>query len=147
MDAISQMTFSNVFSWMKMFDYCLKFHWRLFLRVHYFDYIKYLLEHFTVSRQQYMLSPTHVPNDAGMVLIFYGIHYTLYLTVTLSSVLITDMPNSPVMARYDVSFVTSQAWPIINFITVECYTAPCYIMSSLAPPEHIWNNLNAYVRF
>ena len=29
MDAISQMTFSNVFSWMKMFDFRLKFHWSL----------------------------------------------------------------------------------------------------------------------
>ena len=33
MDAISQTTFSNAFSWMKMFEYRLKFHWSLFLRV------------------------------------------------------------------------------------------------------------------
>ena len=33
MDAISQTTFSNAFSWMKMFQYRLKFHWSLFLRV------------------------------------------------------------------------------------------------------------------
>ena len=33
MDAISQTTFSNVFSWMKMYEYRLKFHWNLFLRV------------------------------------------------------------------------------------------------------------------
>ena len=33
MDAISQTTFSNAFSWMKMFVYRLKFHWNLFLRV------------------------------------------------------------------------------------------------------------------
>ena len=32
-DAISQTTFSNAFSWMKMFEYRLKFHWNLFLRV------------------------------------------------------------------------------------------------------------------
>ena len=32
MDAISQTTFSNAFSWMKMFEFRLKFHWRLFLR-------------------------------------------------------------------------------------------------------------------
>ena len=33
MDAISQTTFSNAFSWMKMYGYRLKFHWNLFLRV------------------------------------------------------------------------------------------------------------------
>ena len=33
MDAISQTTFSNAFSWMKMFEYRSKFHWSLFLRV------------------------------------------------------------------------------------------------------------------
>ena len=33
MDAISQTTFSNEFSWMKMYEYRLKFHWNLFLRV------------------------------------------------------------------------------------------------------------------
>ena len=33
MDAISQMTFSSAFSWMKMFELKLKFHWSLFLRV------------------------------------------------------------------------------------------------------------------
>ena len=32
LDAISQTTYSNAFSWMKMFEYRLKFHWRLFLR-------------------------------------------------------------------------------------------------------------------
>ena len=33
MDTISQTTFSNAFSWMKMFEYWLKFHWNLFLMV------------------------------------------------------------------------------------------------------------------
>ena len=33
MDAISQTTFSSAFSWMKMFEFRLKFHWNLFLRV------------------------------------------------------------------------------------------------------------------
>ena len=33
MDAISQTTFSNGFSWMKMFEFRLKFHWILVLRV------------------------------------------------------------------------------------------------------------------
>ena len=33
MDAISQTTFSSAFSWMKMFELRLKFHWSLFLRV------------------------------------------------------------------------------------------------------------------
>ena len=32
MDAISQTTFSNAISWMKMFEFRLKFHWSLFLR-------------------------------------------------------------------------------------------------------------------
>ena len=32
-DAISQMIFSSAFSWMKMFECRLRFHWRLFLRV------------------------------------------------------------------------------------------------------------------
>ena len=32
-DAISQTTFSSTFSWMKMFEFRLKFHWSLFLRV------------------------------------------------------------------------------------------------------------------
>ena len=31
-DAISQMTFSNAFSWMKMNEFRLGFHWSLFLR-------------------------------------------------------------------------------------------------------------------
>ena len=33
MDAISQTTFSSAFSWMKMFEFRLKFHWSLFPRV------------------------------------------------------------------------------------------------------------------
>ena len=33
MDAISQKTFSNAFSWIKMFEFQLKFHWSLFPRV------------------------------------------------------------------------------------------------------------------
>ena len=33
MDAISKTTFSSAFSWMKMFEFRLKFHWGLFLRV------------------------------------------------------------------------------------------------------------------
>ena len=33
MAAISQTIFSNAFSWMKMFEFWLKFHWSLFLRV------------------------------------------------------------------------------------------------------------------
>ena len=33
MDAISQTTFSNAFSWKKLFEFRLKFHWSLFLRV------------------------------------------------------------------------------------------------------------------
>ena len=33
MDAISQTPFSNAFSWMKMFEFRLKFHWNLFPRV------------------------------------------------------------------------------------------------------------------
>ena len=33
MDAILQTTFSSAFSWMKMFEFRLKFHWSLFLRV------------------------------------------------------------------------------------------------------------------
>ena len=33
MDAISQTTFSNAFSWMKMFEFRLKFHWSMFPRV------------------------------------------------------------------------------------------------------------------
>ena len=33
MDAISQTTCSSAFSWMKMFEFRLKFHWSLFLRV------------------------------------------------------------------------------------------------------------------
>ena len=32
--AISQMTFSNAFSWIKNFKFWLKFYWNLFLRVH-----------------------------------------------------------------------------------------------------------------
>ena len=32
-DAILQMTFSNAISWMKMFEFRLKFHWSLFLKV------------------------------------------------------------------------------------------------------------------
>ena len=32
-DAILQRTFSNAFSWMKMFEFRLKFHWNLFPRV------------------------------------------------------------------------------------------------------------------
>ena len=32
-DAISQTTFSNAFSWLKMFEFRLKFHWSLFPRV------------------------------------------------------------------------------------------------------------------
>ena len=32
MDAISQTTFSNAFSWMKMHEFRLRFHWSLFLR-------------------------------------------------------------------------------------------------------------------
>ena len=33
MAAISQTTFSNVFSWMKMYEFRLRFHWSLFPRV------------------------------------------------------------------------------------------------------------------
>ena len=33
MAAISQTILSNAFSWMKMFEFRLKFHWKLFLRV------------------------------------------------------------------------------------------------------------------
>ena len=33
MDAISQTTFSSAFSWFKMFEFRLKFHWSLFVRV------------------------------------------------------------------------------------------------------------------
>ena len=33
MAAVFQTTFSNAFSWMKMYEYWLKFHWSLFLRV------------------------------------------------------------------------------------------------------------------
>ena len=33
MDAISQTTFSSAFSWMKMFEFRLKFHWSLFLGI------------------------------------------------------------------------------------------------------------------
>ena len=33
MDAISQTTFSTPFSWMKMFELQLKFHWNMFLKV------------------------------------------------------------------------------------------------------------------
>ena len=33
MAAVSQTTFSNAFSWMKIFEFRLKFHWSLFLRV------------------------------------------------------------------------------------------------------------------
>ena len=33
MDTISQTTFWSAFSWMKMFEFWLKFHWSLFLRV------------------------------------------------------------------------------------------------------------------
>ena len=33
MNAISQTTFSNAFSWMKSFEFRLNFHWSLFLRV------------------------------------------------------------------------------------------------------------------
>ena len=33
MDAISQTTFSSAFSWIKMFEFWLKFHWSLFLSV------------------------------------------------------------------------------------------------------------------
>ena len=33
MAAIFQMTFSNAFSWLKMFEFWLQFHWNLFLRV------------------------------------------------------------------------------------------------------------------
>ena len=32
-DAILQTTFSNAFSWMKMFEFRLQFHWSLFLKV------------------------------------------------------------------------------------------------------------------
>ena len=32
-DAILQTTFSNTFSWMKMYEFRLRFHWRLFLKV------------------------------------------------------------------------------------------------------------------
>ena len=32
MAAISQTTFSNAFSWMKMYEFHLRFHWNLFLR-------------------------------------------------------------------------------------------------------------------
>ena len=31
MDAISQTTFSNAFSWMKIYEFCLRFLWKLFL--------------------------------------------------------------------------------------------------------------------
>ena len=33
MDAISQTTYSSAFSWMKMFEFRLKFHWSLFPRI------------------------------------------------------------------------------------------------------------------
>ena len=33
MDAISQTTFSSAFSWMRMYEFRLKFHWSLFLKV------------------------------------------------------------------------------------------------------------------
>ena len=70
MDAISQTTFSNAFSWMKMFEFRSKFHWSLFLRVqliifqHWFrqwlgadqatnHYLKqWLLTHMCVTRPQ-----------------------------------------------------------------------------------------------
>ena len=33
MAAISQTMFSNAFSWMKIFEFCSRFHWRLFLNI------------------------------------------------------------------------------------------------------------------
>ena len=33
MDAISQTMFSNAFSWIKIYEFCLRFHWSLFLGV------------------------------------------------------------------------------------------------------------------
>ena len=57
MDAISQTTFSSAFSWMKMFEFRLKFHWNMFLRVqstifqHWLSY--YLNQWWLIYRRMY----------------------------------------------------------------------------------------------
>ena len=69
MDAIFQTTFWSAFSWMKMFEFRLRFHWSLFLRVqlttfdHWLRYKPFsepmmvsLLTHICVTRPQWVKS-------------------------------------------------------------------------------------------
>ena len=57
MAAISQMTFSNAFSWMKMCEFRLTFHWSLFLRVKltkFHHWFRWGLVHICVAQPQWV---------------------------------------------------------------------------------------------
>ena len=96
-DAISQTTSSSAFSWMKMFELRLKFHWSLFLRVHPINNIPALVQIMAwrrpgdkpLSEAMVVRLLTHIcvarPHCCSENRFVLSIHYDYVIMTTLAS--------------------------------------------------------------
>ena len=97
MDAISQTTFSNAFSWIKMFEFRLKFHWSLFPGVQ----LTIFQQWFRLSEPMMVSLPTHicvarpqwVKTIIGRVYLAFGGWYLLWSLFKVIVWLILDSVN------------------------------------------------------
>ena len=162
MDAISQTTFSNAFSWMKMHKFRLRFHWSLFLRFkltifqHWFRWwlgagqatshylnqwmMVSLLTHICVTRPQWVNRANHDSayhfKANNLHMIFYWNYYQY------SQLSLWQLPELPVMKiwskrqYYPVSVYVHWSAGCVWYNPVMWYRAACVIPRPLGGNHH-----------
>ena len=116
MDAISQTTFSNAFSWMKMFEFRLKFHWSLFPRVQ-LTIFQYWLRWWLGAVQ----ATNHYLNQWWLV------YWRVYASLGLDELNISDATEM----LYQNCHVTCVIWYLADFIDLILNSRDSFYFSNI----------------
>ena len=113
--AISQMTFSKAFSWMKMFKFRLKFHWSSFLRVQ-----MTIFQHWFRWRQ-WRLNYRHLYASIGLIkLIIVYIYIHIFVFFFVKMVLGPLMPDTKWMVNVEkIASLYGAYWSWESWLTAD----------------------------
>ena len=98
MDAFSQTTCSRAFSWMKMFEFRLKFHWRLFLR-----FLLTILQHWFRLWLGADQATSHYLNQ------WWIVYWRIYASLGLNELIYSNYPSTKWYWKCRLCF--SLFWP------------------------------------
>ena len=127
MDAISQTTFSNGLSWMKMYEYKLAFHWSLFLRVQ-LTIVQHWFRYWLGAGQV----TSHYLNQWWLV------YWCIYASLSLNELTNSSSPSATYMCQWIQSALV-QIMACSLFATKPLYK-PMFVINWTLKNKFQWNS-------